>query len=132
MIVLDSITRPIKDSIGSNTQNLPARSQLIDRLFGKLSNLAIRHNLAVIVNHHTTVNPVTPFGIDHGKMWGGDGMMYTSKYAIQFTNATMKIKNETGWGIEARRVKLVRRPDEQDTGEWIPVRLMKDYGYCDK
>ena len=132
LIVLDSLTKPIKDSMGANTQNLPARAQLIERLFGKLYDVATRHNLAIVINHHASVNPVTPFGRDFGKMWGGDPVLYNSKYAMEFIDATNKIKNDTGWGVEARRVKLVRRPDEQVTDELIPIRLKKDYGYTDK
>ena len=132
MVAIDSITKPLKDSIGANTQNLPARAQLVERLFGKLYDIATRHNLAIIINSHASIDPITPFGRDFGHMWGGDGLLYNSKYALEFIDANTKIKNATGWGIEARRVKLIRRPDEQSTGDVIPIRLKKDYGYCDE
>jgi len=132
MIIIDSITKPLKDSIGANTQNLPARAQVVERLFGKLYDLATRHGLAIMINSHASVDPITPFGRDFGHMWGGDGLLYNSKYALQFIDATSKIKNQTGWGIEARRVMLIRRPDEQATGDLTPIRLKKDWGYCDK
>jgi hypothetical protein len=132
MIILDSLTKPIKDSVGSETQNLPARAQLVDRLFGKLYHFAKIYDIAIIVVHHASINPMMPFGRDLGKPYGGNPILYNSKFALEFIDAPNKVKNETGWGNEARRVKLLRRPDEPYTGELIPVRLKKDYGFCDE
>jgi len=132
MIIIDSLTKPLKDSVGSETQNLPARAQMIERLFGKLYHFAQIYDIAIIVNHHASINPMMPFGRDLGKPYGGNPILYNSKYAMEFIDAPKKVQNETGWGLEARRVKLLRRPDEQTTGELIPVRLKKDYGYCDE
>jgi len=132
MIVLDSLTKPIKDSVGSETQNLPARAQLTERLFGKLYHTAMIHNIAILVIHHASINPMMPFGRDLGKPYGGNPVLYNSKYAMEFIDAPNKVKNETGWGEEARRVKLLRRPDEPYTGELFPVRLKKDWGYCEE
>jgi len=131
MIILDSLTKPIKDSVGSETQNLPARAQLVERLFGKMYHIAKLYDIAVIVIHHATINPIMPFGRDLGKPYGGNPILYNSKYALELIDAPNKVKTETGWGMECRRVKLLRRPDEPSTGELIPVRLRKDYGFCD-
>jgi len=132
LIILDSLTKPIKDSVGSETQNLPARAQLIERLFGKLYHVASVYNIPIIVVHHASINPIMPFGRDLGKPYGGNPVLYNSKYALEFIDAPSKIKTQTGWGDEARRVKLLRRPDEPYTGELIPVRLKKDYGFTDE
>ena len=132
MIVLDSLTKPVKDSVGSNTQNLPARAELMQRLFGKLYDIAGRYNIAVIVNHHASINPMMPFGRDLGKPYGGNPVLYNSKFAMEFIDAPRKIQNETGWGDETRRVKLLRRPDVPATSELFPIRLKKDYGFCDE
>lgn len=131
MIIIDSLTKPIKDSVGNETQNLPSRAQIIERLFGKLYHIASIYDIAIIVNHHASVNPIMPFGRDLGKPYGGNPVLYNSKYALGFIDAPNKIKTETGWGTEARRVRLLRRPDEQTTGELIPIRLKKDFGFCD-
>ena len=132
MIILDSLTKPIKDSVGSETQNLPARAQVVERLFGKLYHNAMIYNLAILVTHHASINPSMPFGRDLGKPYGGNPILYNSKYAMEFIDAPNKVKTETGWGEESRRVMLLRRPDEQTTKELIPVRLKKDYGFCDE
>ena len=98
MIVLDSLTKPMKDSVGSETQNLPARSQLTEKLFGKLYSYAMTYNIAVVVLLHATVNPLQMIGQDLGNPYGGAPVLYNSKYAIQILKATHKIKIETGWG----------------------------------
>jgi len=94
------------------------------------SNFMISRNGKISYSGNS-VNPITPFGRDLGKPYGGDPILYNSKYALQFIDATSAIKKETGWGEEARRIKLLRRPDEPYTGELIPVRLKKDYGFSD-
>lgn len=132
MIILDSLTKPIKDSVGSETQNLPARAQLVERLFGKLYQIAQLYNIAVVITHHATINPITPFGRDLGKPYGGNPILYNSKYVLQFIDAPKKMKEETGWNLECRRIRMIRRPDEQTTGELIPIRLKKDWGFCDE
>lgn len=132
MIIIDSMTQPLKTSVSSQTANLPARAQIVERLFGKFHKVAQAYNIALMVNHHASVNPATMFGRDLGKPYGGNPILYNSKYAIEFIDAPKKIQQETGFGIDARRVKLLRRPDEQTTGELHTVRLKKDYGFCDK
>jgi len=131
MIILDSLTKPIKDSVGSETQNLPARAQLVERLFGKLYQVAQLYNVAVIVNHHAVVNPIMPFGRDLGNPYGGNPILYNSKFVIQFIDAPKKLKDETGFGLECRRIRMIRNPSDQTTGEMYPIRLRKDWGFCD-
>ena len=131
MIVIDSMTAPLKMAIGSNTSNLPTRAQLTERLFGLLIEIAMRNNIAVVVNHHASIDPMNLYGRDFGKAWGGDPILYNSKYALLIIDGDGKTKKETGFGLECRRIMLIRRPDEQDTGEKFPVCLRKDYGYAD-
>ena len=132
MIIIDSLTAPLKTSVGSTTSNLPARAQLTERLFGLLHSVAIRHNISIILSHHASVDPMVLFGRDLGKPWGGDPILYNSKYAIEFIDSTSKIRTDTGWGVEARRAKLIRRPDDVADGELHPIRLKKDWGYTTK
>jgi len=132
MIIIDSFTKPVKDSVGSNTQNLPSRAELMQRLYGKLYDIAARYNIAVVVNHHASINPVMPFGRDLGKPYGGNPVLYNSKYALEFIDAPKKLQTETGWGNETRRIKLLRRPDVPQDDQLYPVRLKKDFGFCDE
>jgi len=138
LIIIDSLTKPVKDSIGSETSNLPARAQIIERLFGKLYQIAEIYDIAIIVLHHSSIAP--PIGPYHdiGHAYGGNPIYYNSKYILQFLNGT-KVEREIKcaeneketWNLESRRVILIRRPNEQATGERIPIRLRKDMGFVD-
>ena len=132
MIIIDSITKPMKNSVGSETQNLPARAQITEKLFSKLYNIAMIYDIAVVVNVHSSVNPVTIGWKDPGKPYGGQPILYNSKYALQIRDSTNKLKKESGFGLEARRVQLLRAPGLQTTKEEFNVRLQKDYGYVDE
>jgi RecA/RadA recombinase len=131
MIIVDSLTDPLKTSVGSQTANLPARATITERFFGAIHEITARHNIAVIVNHHASIDPVV-FYTDHGRPWGGDPVMYNSKFGIEFVDSTAKIRTDTGWGITARRVKLIRRPDDVVTGELHPINLKKDWGFTEE
>ncbi|MBE3093690.1 MAG: AAA family ATPase [Actinobacteria bacterium] len=138
LIIIDSLTKPVKDSVGSETSNLPARAQIIERLFGKLYQVAELYNIAVIVLHHASVNPMTVGYKDAGHAYGGNPIYYNSKYILQIHNGTKAEKeikcaenDNEEWKIEARRIQLIRRPDEQSTGIKIPIRLQKDKGFVD-
>lgn len=139
MIIVDSLTKPIKDSIGSETANLPARAQIVERMFGKLHQVADLYNIAVIVIHHQSNPP--PVGPYKKKpyAYGGNPVYYNSKYILQIFNSTQKERSikckenqKKTWDIEARRIALMRRPDEQSTGEKYPIRLKKDWGFIDE
>lgn len=133
MIVIDSFSKPFKDGVVTVTQNLPARATLQEQLFGLLSDVAVKHNIAIMINHHTTRNPTTPFAYDYGNPTGGDSIIYNTKYVLNFWTGNQKMAKEKGWEpVEVRKVRLYRHPSEQLTGEWIPIRLRKDYGFCDK
>ena len=131
MIIIDSLSKPIKDGVTATTSNLPTRSQVQERILGMMNHIATRDNTAVIINSHVSSNPVMPFGTDFGKPVGGDSVMYNTKYTLEFWDATNKIKKDSGFGLEARRVRLFRHPVEQIDGEWQVVRLKKDWGYTD-
>jgi hypothetical protein len=139
LIIIDSLTKPVKDSIGSETSNLPARAQIIERLFGKLYQVAEIYDIAIIVLHHSSIAP--PIGPYHdiGHAYGGNPIYYNSKYIIQLLSGTKPEKEiecaenkKNTWNQEARRIMLIRRPDEQSTGIKIPIRLKKDWGFSDE
>ena len=138
MIIIDSLTKPIKDSIGSETANLPARAQIVERMFGKLYQIAELYNISVIVNHHASVPPPVGY-VKAPYAYGGNPIYYNSKYILELFDSTkaerdikcVENKKKT-WDLEARRIRLVRRPDEQPTGEKVPIRLKKDIGFVDE
>ena len=131
-IVIDSLSSPLKETIGTETQNLPARASIVQRLFGKLYQYAKTHNICFVVNHHTSRNPITPFGRDFGKVFGGDPVLYNSKYILQIIDSTSKIKKTKfqGFEDEARRVRLLRHPYIK-SDKLYDIRLKEDYGFVD-
>jgi RecA/RadA recombinase len=137
-IILDSLTKPIKDSVGSESANLPARAQIVERLFGRLHHIAQVYNIAVIVLHHASCPPPVGRYAKAPYAYGGNPVYYNSKYILELfsgTNEEKKIKcgenKKKTWGLEARRIRLQRHPSKQPDGEKIPIRLQKDVGFVD-
>ena len=127
-IGLDSLTAPIKFNIGSEQQNLPARAQVEERIFGQSFMIAKSFNIAFVISHHVSINPQIPQ--DLGKSYGGLDVLYNSKYGIQLMHGakTGRIK----WGNEARRVMMVRIPGIQKNYQKFDIRLKKDWGFVDE
>lgn len=129
LLIIDSLTKPIKTSIGSKTQNLPSRAELVARFFGRIYQLAYNYNLAVIINHHASVNPVTPFGRDFGNPYGGDEIFYNSKYIVEIIDSDMAARAK--FGQSARRVMLIKHPYQPVTKELHAVNLKENFGFTD-
>lgn len=132
LLIIDSITNPLKEDIGSLTQNLPARAEVVSKIFKKLYALAKAKNLAVVLTHHISRNPAKPYGKDFGMVWGGDPIIYNSKYIIQLMESTKAIATTKcqGYEEEARRVRVVRHPYLRDDTMY-DIRLKKNYGFED-
>jgi RecA/RadA recombinase len=130
LLIIDSLTKPIKTSIGSKTQNLPSRAELIARFFGRIYQLAYNYNLSVIINHHASVNPVTPFGRDFGNPYGGDEIFYNSKYVIEIIDSDMAARAK--FGQCARRVMLVKHPYQAIDKVLHAVNLKTNFGFTDE
>lgn len=130
LMIIDSLTKPIKTSVGSKTQNLPTRAELIARFFGRIYQLAYNYNLGVVINHHCSYNPVTPFGRDFGNPYGGDEVFYNSKYIIEIVDSDMATRAK--FGPSGRRVFLIKHPYLPVTKELLPVNLKKDFGFTDE
>jgi RecA/RadA recombinase len=129
IIIVDSLTEPIKSTIGHKSQNLPARSELISRFFSKLISIAIDYNICIVINHHASINPMQMFGRDFGKPYGGDEVLYNSKYILAIIDSDMKAR--ATYGKSARRVMLMKHPFNATTGELFPINLKEDYGFTD-
>ncbi len=129
LLVVDSLTEPLKSTIGHKSQNLPARSELISRFFSRLISIAIDYNLCVILNHHASINPMQLFGRDFGKPYGGDEVLYNSKYILAIIDSDMTARAK--YGKSARRAMLMKHPFNATTGELFPINLKVDYGFTD-
>jgi len=129
LIVIDSLTKPLKASIGHKTQNLPARADMSARFFDKLYQIAHNYGIAVIINHHASIDPMK-WGRDFGKIYGGDEVLYNSKYVIELVDSDMAARAK--YGETARRCMLIKHPFNANVGELYPVNLKKDYGFTDE
>lgn len=127
-LAIDSLTTPLKESIGHETFNLPARSSIVNRIYGRLLKLSKIYNLCTVITHHVSIDPTNMR--DLGRPYGGDAIIYHSKYILQILPPDKKAKEK--FGDEARRVQLVRRPDVKTDWAKYPVRLALDLGFVDE
>jgi len=136
MIVIDSLTKPLKASIGHKTQNLPARAELTARFFARLYSIASNYDIAVIINHHASVNKAMAFARDFGSPYGGDEVFYNSKYIIEFINSDMTARAkfadcEHCKGKGAKRIMLIKHPYQPITSQMFPIHLKNNFGFTD-
>lgn len=131
LLVIDSITVPIKSVIPKGTQHLPGRGTLLTSLLGTLYPIAKNFNAAILVTNHITRNPMSPgyqYGI--GDPWGGQDVTYYIKYQYGLFGALKDERDKYGPdGPRLRRIERHRYPGlERDI---VTVLLAKDYGYTD-
>ena len=131
VVIVDSLTHPIKETIGHDTENLTARSAYYDKMFARFYQFARYYNIVMIVVQHTTVKPVMPGGVkDLGKQYGGDSPQYNAKFAIQIVDGTNALRKQYGHdGV--KRVRLWCHPNKMTPSRWYPVILDEDGVYID-
>ena len=130
LLIIDSLTKPLKSSIGHKSQNLPTRAELTARFFDRIFQLAVNYNLGVIILHHASVNKMTPFGRDFGNPYGGDEVLYNSKYILEIVDSDMAARAK--YGQTSRRIMLVKHPYQKVDKTLYPVNLKENYGFCDE
>jgi RecA/RadA recombinase len=127
VMVVDSLTAPLKREISvPPNQNLPARASVINFLWARMERIAYDLNIPVIITHHLSVNPE---GYGHGLPWGGDSILYHTKFFMFLLDGAKEERDK--WGEEGRRIMLFRYPGIQSKTVIIPVRLKKDFGFCE-
>jgi predicted nucleic acid-binding Zn finger protein len=115
-IAIDSFTMPIKRVFGSGTQNLPARSALINGMFARLEELSSILEIPVFITHHVAKSPINPY--DPYKPYGGSSLLYNLKHILMIL---------AGEKPDERRV--IRYVWPYKTKDEITLKLVKDYGY---
>lgn len=128
LIILDSLSLPIKTEIGRGTQNLPARATLQSPLLGTLLTLSGKYHVPTIFTVHASVNP-------QGKSWdkpfGGDDIKFYTKYIMGIlppVKSEIPSKYQNLWQ-RFRRIWRFRYGFLEQ--KMILVVLAKDYGYVD-
>lgn len=131
LIVIDSITAPIKTVIPSSSQNFPARANILTELLGTFYRICKEHNCCIFLTDHITRSPMSPgyvYGL--GTPWGGQDITYYVKIQLGLYRPLKdQIKMYPGEGQRLRRLERHRYPLlERET---ILVHLAKDLGYKD-
>jgi hypothetical protein len=131
LIVLDSITIPIKSVIPKGTQHLPGRGTLITSLLGTMYPIAKHFNCAIVITDHYSSNPMMGYGQGFGgSAWGGQDLTFYIKYHYGICPA-LKDEREK-WGADGARLRRVERHRYPGLDRDIQTFLLqKDYGYTD-
>jgi len=129
LVVIDSITAPIKSVIPSATQNFPARASILQELLGTFYTICRAHNTCIFLTDHITRSPMSPgyvYGI--GAPWGGQDITYYVKIQLGLYRA-LKDQRQSypGEGQRLRRIERHRYPGLEK--ELLLVHLAKDTGY---
>ena len=123
VVIVDSVTAPIRNEIPTAQQNLPAKSAVEAFIMGRLLDLQDRFGVAVITTHHASVNPTNPYDIS-AEIRGGLSIKHMAKHVVYID------RREKRGFEDIRRFWLVRAPAKVP---WSEVRFAKitDAGYVD-
>jgi len=131
LVVIDSITVPIKSEIVTATQNFPARTSILKILLGATFPFAQRFDVGFLITDHVTRNPMSPgyrYGI--GDPWGGQNVPYYVKYIYGLYKPLKdQVQKYAPDGHRVRRVQRYRFPGLDQ--EIASVMLAKNKGYID-
>lgn len=131
LIVIDSITAPIKSVIPSSAQNFPARANILQELLGTFYTICRKHNCCIFLTDHITRSPMsTGYVYGLGTPWGGQDVTYYVKIQLGLYRPRKDQRNlYPGEGQRLRRIERHRYPGLER--EIILVHLAKDTGYKD-
>ena len=124
ILVLDSITTPIKGAMGSARQNFGARADVISRILGQLSLILDETNVAIVVVSHQSQDKANKF--DEGRIWGGDTLAYNAKYVLQLRTPNFKV--ETDAKTLYKQIRRRRYLGKLES-KWHQLPLKKDHGF---
>ena len=115
-LVIDSFTMPIKRVFGSSTQNLPARSALINAMFARLEEISSTLEIPLFVTHHVGKSPINPY--DPYKPYGGSALLYNLKHILLILP-----------GEKQDERRIIRYAWPYKTRDEVILSLIKDWGY---
>ena len=130
LMVIDSITVPLKSCIPKSTQNLPARGTILNAILGVLYPFAIDFNCSVLVTDHLTRSPMNPmyqYGL--GDPWGGQDIVYYIKHILGLFPPKKDERESIDQGFRLKQVYRNRYPG-LDAMTSLAM-LGKDQGYID-
>lgn len=131
IVIIDSITAPIKSVIPSASQNFPARASILQELLGTFYTICQAHDCCIFMTDHITRSPMSPgYAYGLGTLWGGQDVTYYVKIQLGLYRA-LKDQREMypGEGQRLRRIERHRYPGLEK--ELILTHLAKDEEYKD-
>lgn len=123
LIIVDSITVPLKSKIASVTQNFPARASVLQTLLDTALVIANEFNISFLITNHGTKNPMG-YGV---QPWGGGNMIYYVKRWVGLLSG-LKADREL-FGDQVRRIYRYRWPGLMPTTDKALLAL--NTGYID-
>ena len=131
LVVIDSITVPIKSVIPTQTQNFPARTSILTILLGAAYAFAKKFDVAFLITNHITRSPMSPgyrYGV--GDPWGGQNIVYYVKHIFGLYRPLKdQVQKYAPDGHRVRRFERYRYPGLER--EVTAVMLAKNLGYVD-
>jgi predicted ATP-dependent serine protease len=116
MIVLDSLTSPIRQAITDEQQNNPAKASATALICGKLLKLQEKYKTGLVVVGHAMFNPADPYETS-ASMRGG---IVISHYAKRVLYIDKRDKNSLR---DYRRVWIARAEDKAEFSEVIGLKV---------
>ena len=131
LLIIDSITIPIKSEIAAATQNFPARTSIVSAILGACYPIARRADIAILITDHITSNPMSPtYQFGTGDPWGGRNILYYIKHIFGlYKPLADQVKAYAPDGQRVRRFSRYRYPGLD--AAMAVVKLEKDKGYVD-
>lgn len=118
MIMVDTVSSPIRQAFTSEQQNFPARASATALIYGKLLRLQDEKDVGLLTTHQAEYNPMDLYGtIESVKIRGGEVPMYYSKRVL-FMDA--RDKKDL---VNYRRLWIVRMEDRPKFSEVIPLKI---------
>jgi len=125
LLVIDSLTSPIKNTIPSGRQNMEARAAVFRAVFGSLDEIAEKWEIPIILIMHESRDPASPY--DAGRPWGGNIIMYSVKYFFQMASSGgTDWENKKVFEKKIRRRRFLGKGEDKD---YHILQIKKDYGY---
>jgi predicted ATP-dependent serine protease len=116
MVVLDSLTSPIRQSITDEQQNNPAKASATALICGKLLKLQEKYKTGLVVIGHAMFNPADPYETS-ASMRGG---IVIAHYAKRVLYIDKRDKNALR---DFRRVWVARAEDKPEFSEVIGLKI---------
>lgn len=122
VVVIDSMSNPLKLSFPGGRMNLPSRADATDIWLGSLHFACKDNNLVALVTHHRSIDPTNPYA--EPQIVGGETLAYNFKLMLYLSQRKFKPHSSV------RDVHLVRFPNKKEWSVKTQI-LLTDQGYVD-